>query len=324
MVEPRLRLGRREQTVGALILFLTLLASCVDVSFLSTTNLRDLVVRSAPTAIISCGVMLIVVTGEIDISVGSLMALLAAILGLTVSSQQAGWPCAAGIGLVLVVGTCFGWLTGFLVTVGRVPSIMVTLGLLTSLRGITTLLMRRGNIQGLPESLQWWTKQGPLSVPLSVWTALGVVATTAWIIHRTALGRRIFALGSNRRSALMAGLPEGHLKRFAFAYTGFLTALATVVDVPRLPQIEAGIGNGLELLVVTCVVVGGVAIAGGRGTLTGVILAVFLMTIIRPVLTFLAVGEAAEKWTRAIQGVLILLAVINDHRWWRPTRKEDV
>lgn len=323
MPEGRLRLGHRERTVAVLILLLTLFASVVDVGFLSSTNLRDLVVRSAPTIIVACGVMLIVVTGEIDISVGSLMALLAALLGLTISSQQAGWPSWLGIGLVLGSGTLVGWMTSVLVTVGRVPSIMVTLGLLTSLRGMTTMMMRRGNIQGLPERLQWWTKQGPWGVPLSVWTAVLVVGLTAWIIHRTALGRRIFALGSNRHSALTAGLPEGPLKRFAFTYTGFLTALATVVDVPRLPQIEAGIGNGLELLVVTCVVVGGVAISGGRGTLTGVILAVFLMTMIRPVLTFLAVGEAAEKWSRAIQGLLILLAVVNDHRWMRRSRQED-
>jgi ribose/xylose/arabinose/galactoside ABC-type transport system permease subunit len=120
----------------------------------------------------------------------------------------------------------------------------------------------------------------------------------------------------------MAGLSEGRLKRFAFAYTGFLTALATVVDVPRLPQIEAGIGNELELLVITCVVVGGVAISGGRGTLVGVMLAVVLMTMIRPVLTYLAVGESGEKWTKAIQGVFILAAVVSDRLFRRDAHPE--
>jgi ribose/xylose/arabinose/galactoside ABC-type transport system permease subunit len=119
----------------------------------------------------------------------------------------------------------------------------------------------------------------------------------------------------------MAGLPEGKLKRFTFAYTGFLTALATVVDVPRMPQIEAGIGNELELLVITCVVVGGVAISGGRGTLTGVVLAVLLMTMIRPVLTYLAVGESGEKWTKAVQGVFILAAVVSDRLFGREGRQ---
>src|SRR5690606_33210641 len=113
-------------------------------------------------------------------------------------------------------------------------------------------------------------------------------------------------------AAVLAGLSRRRLTVFAFAYTGFLTALATLVDVPRLPKIEAGIGMEFELLVVTCVVVGGVSISGGRGSLLGVLLAVVLMTMIRPVLTFLDIGEAGEKWTKAIQGLFIMLAVVAD------------
>lgn len=315
--------GRRERSVLVLIFLVTAIVSIMDRGFLSTNNLRDILVRSAPTAIIACGVMLVVVTGEIDISVGSLMALLAAILGLALSRDHAAWSCWLGLPLILFIGTLVGWITGLLVTVGRVPSIMVTLGLLTALRGVTALVMRGGNIQGLPDELTRWTKQGPLGLPLSVWAATLVIAMTAWIIHRTAFGRRLYAIGSSRHSAAMAGLSEGRLKRMVFAYTGFLVAMATIVDVPRLPQIEAGIGSDLELLVVTCVVVGGVAISGGRGTLTGVTLAVLLMTMIRPMLTFLAVGESGEKWTKAIQGLLILVAVVNDH-WFGKTQQREL
>jgi ribose/xylose/arabinose/galactoside ABC-type transport system permease subunit len=205
-----------------------------------------------------------------------------------------------------------GLLTGTLVTLGKVPSIIVTLGLLTALRGATTLLMRGENIDGLPEGLQSLSKFGVGGLPLGVWTAVAVLFTTGLIITHTALGRRLFALGSSAYAARMTGLSATRLKLFAFAYTGFLTALATVVDVPRLPKIESGIGNGFELLVVTCVVVGGVSISGGRGRLAGVALAVVLLTMVRPVLTFLDVGEAGEKWTKAIQGLFILLAVMTD------------
>jgi rhamnose transport system permease protein len=295
MLDAVRRLPRREASVLLLVVLLALVASVFDPGFLSPANLRDILVRAAPTAIICCGVMLVVVTGEIDISVGSLTALLAAFLGLALSRDHGGWPCWIALPLLLAAGSLVGWLTGLLVTVGRVPSIMATLGLITALRGTTTLVMRGGNIQGLPEGLTAWSKHGLFG-----------------LIHRTALGRRLYALGSSPESAEMAGLPVGRLKRFAFAYTGFLVALATIVEIPRLPQIEAGIGSELELLVVTCVVVGGVAIRGGRGTLTGVMLAVLLMTMIRPVLTFLAVGESGEKWAKAIQGLLILVAVVAD------------
>lgn len=305
-------LDRRELSILLLIIGMTAIVSWMDPAFLSLINLRDIVVRCAPTAIVACGVMLVVVTGEIDISVGSLMALLAAVLGMSLSRDYGNWPIAMGIPVVLLVGTAAGWITGLLVTIGNVPSIMATLGLMVALRGATTLVMRGKTIQGLPDGLTRLMKQGFFGLPFSVWMAGVVVLITAWITHRTALGRRLYAIGSSPHSAMMAGLPTGRLKRFAFAYTGFLTALATIVDVPRLPQIESGIGNELALLVITCVVVGGVSIAGGRARLRGVILSVLLMTLIPPLLTFLAIGESGEKWTKAIQGLLILIAVVTD------------
>lgn len=313
-------LREREFCLLLLIAATTLLVSVIDAGFLRLDNLRDILVRSAPTAIVACGVMLVVVTGEIDISVGSLMAFLAALLGVTTSANEWAWHASVGISLVLVIGTAIGFVTGTLVTIGKVPSIIVTLGLLTALRGITTLMMRGGNIAGLPPTLQSLTKEGTFGIPLSIWIAVATVVATAIIISATPLGRRLFALGSSSHSAHLAGLNETRLKLFVYAYTGFLTAVATIVDVPRLPKIEAGIGVGFELLVVTCVVVGGVSIAGGRGKLAGVLLAVLLMTMVRPVLTFMDIGEAGEKWTRAIQGLFILLAVVVDSVVSRQTR----
>lgn len=312
----------REFTLLLLIALICLVVGCFDSNFLSVNVWREILVRCAPTAIVACGMMLVVVTGEIDISVGSMMALLAAMFGRIVSQNEAGLSCWIGIPVTLGVGTFIGLTTGCLVAWGRVPSIIVTLGFLTALRGISTLVMGGENIDALPEGLTALAKQGLLGVPLSVWTAAVVICSTGILIRETSLGRRLYALGSSPESARMAGLHERRLKLFAFALTGFLTALATVVDVPRLPKIESGIGTDFELLVVTCVVVGGVSIAGGRGTLSGVLLAVVLLTMIRPVLTFLDIGEAGEKWTKAIQGLFILLAVVFDTVFVRPSVRE--
>lgn len=304
-----------------MICLVTAIVGTVDSGFLALGNWNDILVRASPTAIVACGVMLVVVTGEIDISVGSLMAFLAAVMGLMLSQNHAQWPLWIGISMTLLMGTTIGSLTGLLVTLGKVPSIIVTLGLLTALRGLTTLIMGGENIDGLPISLSELTKQGPFGLPISVWTAAVVVMATAVIVAQTPLGRRLYALGSSTPSARTVGLSETRLKLFAFAVTGFLTALATVVDVPRLPKIEAGIGLGFELLVVTCVVVGGVSINGGRGNVFGVLLAVLLMTMIRPTLTFLDIGEAGEKWTKAIQGMFIMLAVVSDSLMSRRSRR---
>jgi ribose/xylose/arabinose/galactoside ABC-type transport system permease subunit len=305
-------LRQREYGLILLIALVTAIVSAVDPGFLAPGNIKDILVRSAPTAIVACGVMLVVVTAEIDISVGSLMALLAALLGLMISRNEWQLPMWIGIPAVLLCGTLIGLLTGALVTLGKVPSIIVTLGLLTALRGATTLLMRGENIDGLPEGLQSLAKVGVLGLPLSVWTAMAVLSVTGMIITQTALGRRLFALGSSAYAARMTGLSATRLKLFAFAYTGFLTALATVVDVPRLPKIESGIGTGFELLVITCVVVGGVSVSGGRGRLAGVVLAVVLLTMVRPVLTFSMWVRLERSGPRPSRRLFSLLAVLTD------------
>lgn len=315
-------LRQREAGLAILILLIVAVVGAMDRGFLAAGNWNDILVRCAPTAIVACGVMLVILTGEIDISVGSLMAMLAAILGVMISEHHWNLGVAVGIPLTLLTGAAMGAMTGMLVTVGRVPSIIVTLGLLTALRGFTIKMMGGTNIDGLPAGLTWLAKQGVLGLPLGVWTAGLVIAATATLITWTPLGRRLYALGSSRHSARLTGLSETKLKLFAFTYTGFLTALATVVDVPRLPKIESGIGSDFELLVVTCVVVGGVSISGGRGRLVGVLLAVVLITMIRPVLTFLDIGEAGEKWTKAIQGLFIMLAIISDSLIARRARRD--
>jgi ribose/xylose/arabinose/galactoside ABC-type transport system permease subunit len=314
-------LRQREVGLAALILLIVCIVGSIDRGFLTAGNWNDILVRCAPTAIVACGVMLVVVTGEIDISVGSLMAMLAAMLGLMISERHWNLGVMLGVPATLAMGAFMGACTGLLVTVGRVPSIIVTLGLLTALRGLTILMMGGTNIDGLPTGLTVLAKQGIAGLPLGVWAAAIAIASTATLVTWTPLGRRLYALGSSTHSARLTGLSEQKLKLFAFTYTGFLTALATVVDVPRLPKIESGIGSDFELLVVTCVVVGGVSISGGRGRLTGVMLAVILMTMIRPVLTFLDIGEAGEKWTKAIQGLFILLAIISDSLITRRTKR---
>lgn len=305
-------LAQREFCLLAIILLTAGIASFVDSGFLQFENLKDVVVRSAPTIIVACGVMLVVVTGEIDISVGSLMSLLAASMGVMLSEDRLAWPLWIGIPATLVIGTFIGMFTGVLVTYGRVPSIIATLGLLTALRGTTTLVMQGRNIDGLPPILSAATKYGPFGLPLSVWIAAVIVGLTGYLISQHPVGRRLYAIGSNSHSARMVGLSEYRLKVFVFTYVGFVTSIATIVDVPRLPKIESGIGVGFELLVVTCVVVGGVSISGGRGSIRGVLLAVLLMTMIRPVLTFLDIGSEGEKWTKAIQGAFIIGAVVSD------------
>ncbi|MCX7015675.1 MAG: ATP-binding cassette domain-containing protein, partial [Candidatus Sumerlaeota bacterium] len=319
------RLARqREYGVLTLLVLTIATVATVNPAFLQAGNIADMLVKCAPAAIVACGLTLVIVTREIDISVGSLMGLLAAVVGTLVSKQRMGLPTPVGVALTLAMGTAVGLTTGFLSTVGRVPSIIVTLGMLTALRGATELAMGGEWITDLPAGLRYLGTGAWLGVPICVWTAALAVAFTSCLIRFAPLVRRVYAVGSNPRSAALAGLSPRRVRLFAFAFTGFLTAVATLVSVPQLSVIESGVGVGFELLVVTCVVVGGTSISGGKGTIAGSVLGVLLMGIISTVLIFLRLGPMATYWERAIQGAFILLAVLMDHLARRHSRSEEV
>ena len=310
---PFRRLTRqREVSILALLIFTLLAVGAVNPAFLAAGNLRDLLLQSVPTIIAACGLTLVIVLGEIDISIGSMMGLLATIMGLLTSPSRAGWPVLPSIALILLLGGGLGLLNGLLVTIGRMPSIIVTLAMLTILQGVNLTLMNGQWITDLPPGLRFFGIGTLLGVPVSLWTAAAVVALSVLLTRETPLGRRIYAAGSNPDAARLAGISANRLELFAFTLTGFLTALATVVSVPRLSVIESGIGNGFELLVVTCVVVGGTRISGGRGAILGSVLAALLLGLTRPMLIFLRLGVSATYWEKAILGAFILAAMLAD------------
>lgn len=304
---------RREWSVTALLFATMAVVGAVNHAFLRPANLRDMLIDDVPTVIVACGMTLVIVTGEIDISVGSLMGLLATVLGELTSPSHAGLPVAAAIAAVLLLGAGVGLINGLLVTFARMPSIIVTLAMLTILQGIGLILMNGAWITDMPAGLRYFGVGRMFGVPISLWTAAAVVALFMLLASRTPLGRRIWAVGSNPEAARLAGLSARNMKLFAFIMTGLLTAVATIVSVPRLGVIEAGVGQGFELLVVTCVVVGGTSISGGRGTVLGSVLAALLLGAVGNMLIFLHLGLSATYWERAIQGVFILAAVLADH-----------
>jgi ribose/xylose/arabinose/galactoside ABC-type transport system permease subunit len=305
--------SQREYGVLTLLMLTAAVVSIVNPGFLAAGNIRDLLVKTSPAIIVSCGLTLVIVTGEIDISVGSMMGLLATVMGIVTSPDRFGGAVWLGVVATLSVGTALGFINGLLVTAGRVPSIVVTLGMLTALRGITELLMHGEWIENLPAGLRFFGTGALLGVPVCVATALAVLALSLVLTRQTPLGRRIYAVGSNPRSASLAGISPRLIKIAVFTITGFLTGVATLVSVTQLSVIESGIGVGFELLVITCVVVGGTSISGGRGSVVGSALGVWLLGTVGTALIFLRLGEQSTYWERAIQGAFILLAVLVDH-----------
>jgi len=303
----------RHLLLVALLIGVYAAVSIANPAFATAQNLRDLLVQSAPTIIVGCGMTLVVLTGEIDISVGSLMGFLAAVMGVLASPQRIACPLWLVVGMTLAAGAGIGLLNGLLIAAGRVPSIIATLGTMTILRGATETVLNEAWITDLPPGLRAFGVGGWIWVPWSLWTAAAVAACSIWLTRRSRLGLHIRAVGGNPVAAAVARISADRVKLVTFAMTGTLTAVAALVTVPQQSTIEPGIGNGLELVVITAVVVGGTSIRGGSGGIAGTLLAAMLLGSIRTSLLFLNLGDRATYWERAIQGGFILAAVLADH-----------
>jgi ribose/xylose/arabinose/galactoside ABC-type transport system permease subunit len=200
------RLNRRETYVAGLLVLTTLTVSVYNPNFCRLDNLRNLLVNAAPTAVVTCGLTLVIVTGEIDISIGSLLGLLAAVMGATASSHYLNWSAPATVATVLGLGLGVGFLNGLLVTFGRVPSIIVTLGMMMALLGVSKLFLSGyGDSMDVPllnPSLLWLEKGQLLGIPAEIWIALAVIAATVFMTYETPIGRRIYDLKPIREVAL--------------------------------------------------------------------------------------------------------------------------
>ena len=230
----RALLARREGALALLLLLVVCGVSAINPAFATATNLRDLAVNAAPVLIVACGMMLVMVAGEIDISVGSLLGLLGALVGALASPAHAGWPLPATVAVVLLAGAAVGALNGVLVAIAGIPSIVVTLGMLTVLRAATEWLMAGEWITDLPASLRLLGTGTLAGVPICVCAAAAVTAGTALLTQHTAAGRRVFAVGSNPRAAALHGVSVVRTKLFVFTLTGTLTGLATYAPLVSL------------------------------------------------------------------------------------------
>jgi len=312
-------LGKREVPLAAVLAVMFIAAGMVNPAFFTFRNQMDLLSNASAAAIVACGLCLVIASAEIDISVGSMMGLLAAVLGQLSSTSRLGWPTPAAVAAVILLGGALGLVNGVLVAAAGVPSIIVTLGMLTVLRGLTEVVMHGEWITDLPPALRLLGSGTLLGAPASVWCA-GASAILVWCVARwTPLGMHVFAVGSNPEAARLQGISQSRVRLFTFTLTGLLTGVATVVTAPQQSVIESGIGVGFELLVVTCVVLGGTSIMGGVGSVTGAVLAALLLTALRTVLIFLHLGESAVYWERSIQGLLILVAIVADYVMRRRT-----
>ncbi len=300
----------RELSVLIAFAAVLLLEAFLAPGFFSLANLRDVALSNVPVLLVGIGMTLIILIGEIDISVAAQFAVYTVLAG---RFAQAGLPML----LVPVCGALLGTSIGVLVARLKLPSIVVTLAAMVILRDALRWITGGAFVQDLPADFQWLgLGQGVAELGIGL-TALLLFIVCAWALRHLAAGRAIYAVGSDAEAARLAGLPVCTIQATCFAALGALTAVAAVLNSIRFSGLQSGAGTGLELKAIAAVVVGGASVRGGRGTLIGTLLGVSLLGVIGPALTFAGVNA---YWEKAIQGAIILVAVSADRftvRWER-------
>jgi len=299
----RLNRYKREMSAGLAYGVLLVVVAIIAPSFFSGANLRDLALNNAPVLLVSVAMSLVILTGQIDISVGSQFA---------VASVAAGWlaksgvPIALLLPLIVLIGASMGALNGVLVGWLRLPSIIVTLAMLVAWRDALRWTTGGEWVQDLPAGFQWFGLGQSLGQWMIVLASLGVLGVLSWAMHNLVIGRAVYAVGSDAEAARLAGIDPVRVTATVFTVMGALVGLGALLNAVRFSTVPSNAGLGLELKAVAAVVVGGTAINGGRGTLIGTLIGVALLGTIGPALTFVGINPF---WEKAIQGAIILAAL---------------
>ena len=295
----------RELSVAAAYALLLVILLVLTPSFYRS-QFAAVWVSAAPVLVAAVGMTLVILARHIDISIGSQVSVCGVVAGLL---AKQGLPMPLVVAAALALGLVFGAVNGWLVAFARLPSIVVTLATMVILREALRWTQQGEHVRGLPADFQWLGIPQAAGQWLIVLLALAIFAALAWGMRYVAAGRCVYAVGSDREAARLAGIRPDHVEFWVFCVMGLLAALAAVLVAIQFPQVDPNAGVGLELQVIAAVVVGGVAISGGRGTLAGALIGVALLGTISSALVFLDVHPA---WQRAIQGGIILLAVATD------------
>jgi rhamnose transport system permease protein len=304
--DVRQRLARWETLTAALLVATVIAGSTSSPDFLTGGNLNSLLSDVSEIALIALPMTLIIVAAEIDLSVASILGLASSLLG---ALWNHNWPMELIIPTVLVVGAAAGAVNGLLVTRLGLPSLAVTIGTLTLYRGLAFVILGDQAVADFPEqytNLGFGSFAGTqIPNPIVLFAVLGAIF--AFVLHRTTLGRSIFAIGANQEAAFFSGLRVKRIKLALFVVSGAVSALAGIVYALRFGSARADNGTGLELSVVAVVLLGGVSIFGGRGSMLGVVLAIFLLGAIR---SALILNDVADEVLTIVTGGLLLLSVL--------------
>jgi rhamnose transport system permease protein len=298
----------RELAIAAVLVVMLTATQLDNSTFLSEQGIKDLLLNATILVLVAVGQAMVVITRNVDLSVGSTLGIAAFAAGDLLHGGVGPLPAVLA---AVALGAAFGVVNGLLVSLGRVPALVVTLGTLYIIRGLDSIWVgsRQITAADLPSGFVSFGHDGPGAIPyLALLTAVVLVAV-AYYLRGYRSGRDLYALGSSPEAARLAGVPVRARTLTAYVVCGALAGLAGALYLARFGNVDSGTGSGYELTVVSAVVVGGVAFTGGSGSVYGAALGALLLTSINSVLPSIGVSSV---WVQAIDGVLLLLAIAVD------------
>jgi rhamnose transport system permease protein len=305
-------LVRRETGIAVMIVLFTVVVSLYKPQFFTLNSLRVILLLTPLVMIAAMGQMLVLVARHVDLSIGSMLGLSAMVTGMMFRDMP-GIPWGLGFVVAIGIGALLGLVNGALVTLFRLPAIIVTLGTLNLYRGLTFIVSnaRQVDRQFIPSELKAMSQTSPiLGIPWIIFMAFAVALVTYWFAMHTRVGRQIFALGSNPVAAPLRGIKVTQVTLLVFAISGALSGLAGIMYASRWGFVNpSNTGFGFEFQVIAAVVIGGVSINGGVGSVLGVVLGVLLMGCVAAALPLLGIPGTAQG---AIYGAVILVALLID------------
>lgn len=288
-----------------ILLILIIIASILSPVFLTSSNILNVLLEVSVIAILAIGQTYIIILGEIDLSIGAILGLSAAISTGILSKGNLFETLLIG----LLIGACAGFFNGLLVTIGRMPSFIATLGTMTAFAGLTLVYTGGNPIAVTSKSFQWIGQGYILNIPTPVLIMIILYVIFWFLLHRTHYGRYVFATGGNIECSRLSGINVTRVKNIAFVLTGLLSAVAGFVLTSRLSSAEPTAGSGMELDAIAAVIIGGTSLSGGKGQLIGTLIGAVILGVLDDGMNLLNVSAFYQG---VVKGVIILLAVLLD------------
>ena len=308
----KIRQSASFNTVLILVGMCLVLSIAAGDKFLTVSNITNVIRQFSFNALMALGMLLVIITGGIDLSVGSVFAFSGVITCMSIAKW--GWPVLPGVLFGLLAGAVFGYLNGVLITKLKLPPFIATLGTMSIARGLSYGITGGYPIGSLPENFKFIglgmiPAEGPIQIPTPIILMVVFALLFSFFLKKTIIGRRIYSIGGNEEATRISGVRTDRVKRLVYTICGLMAAIAGIATAARLGVGQSTAGQGYEMDAIAAVIIGGASVSGGSGTVMGVIIGAAIMGVLNNGLVLLNVSA---YWQQAVLGVVIVAAVSFD------------